>query len=104
LALLKADYFSLVLEIARKLGISEQSQVFALDILRRAREKRVTAGRHPAGLAAAALYIGCLQGNHERATQQKLADAAGVCCVVVRRDYILFWKKLDLPLPDFFEQ
>jgi transcription initiation factor TFIIB len=51
------------------------------------------------GLAAAALYIACLQSN-EKKTQKDIAEAAGVTEVTVRNRYKTLKKQLNLALPD----
>ena len=45
--------------------------------------KKESAGKDPMGLAAAALYLACLQSN-ENKTQREIADASGVTEVTVR--------------------
>jgi len=51
------------------------------------------------GLAAAALYIACLQSD-EKKTQKDIAEAAGVTEVTVRNRYKTLKKQLNLKLPD----
>jgi transcription initiation factor TFIIB len=81
-----ADPLTYVSKIAEKNGISGKAQGAAIAILREARRKRAAAGKDPMGLAAAALYIACLQHN-EKKTQKDIADAAGVTEVTVRNRY-----------------
>jgi transcription initiation factor TFIIB len=50
-------------------------------------------------LAAAALYIACLQ-NNEKKTQKDIAEAAGVTEVTVRNRYKTLRKQLHLDIPD----
>ena len=71
----------------------------AKEITLKARRKRAAAGKDPMGLAAAALYIACLQHN-ERKTQKDIAEAAGVTEVTVRNRYKALAKQLNLELPD----
>ncbi len=75
-----------VSKIASKAGISERTKRRALDILRRAKEAHMTAGKNPVGLAAAALYIACVMEN-EDTTQKDVAEAAGVTEVTIRNRY-----------------
>ena len=56
-----ADPLTYVSKIAEKNGISGKTQGAAITILAEARRKRFAAGKDPMGLAAAALYIACLQ-------------------------------------------
>ena len=94
-----ADPLTYVSKIAEKTGISGKTQGAAIQILREARRKRVAAGKDPLGLAAAALYIACLQHN-EKKTQKNIAEAAGVTEVTVRNRYKVLMKQLNLELPD----
>lgn len=88
-----------VSKIANTAHISSQCQGLALKILREARVKRVASGKDPMGLAAAALYIACLQIK-EKKTQKDIAEAAGVTEVTVRNRYKGLNRQLDLALPD----
>ena len=94
-----ADPLTYVSKIAEKNGISGKTQGAAITILADARRKRFSAGKDPMGLAAAALYIACLQ-NNEKITQKEVAEAAGVTEVTVRNRYKLLKMQLNLELPD----
>jgi transcription initiation factor TFIIB len=94
-----ADPLTYISKIAEKNQISGKTQGEAIAILRVARKKRAVAGKDPMGLAAAALYIACLQGN-EKVTQKDIADAAGVTEVTVRNRYKNLQKQLNLTVPE----
>ena len=94
-----ADPLTYVSKIAEKNGISGKAQGAAIAILREARRKRAAAGKDPMGLAAAALYIACMQHN-EKKTQKDIAEAAGVTEVTIRNRYKALKKQLNLELPD----
>jgi transcription initiation factor TFIIB len=94
-----ADPLTYVSKIAERTGISGRTQGIAIHILREARKRRASAGKDPMGLAAAALYISCLQ-NNEKKTQKDIAEAAGVTEVTVRNRYKTLKKQLNLELPD----
>jgi transcription initiation factor TFIIB len=94
-----ADALTYVSKIAERTGISGKTQGIAIRILREARDKRAAAGKDPMGLAAAALYIACLQ-NNEKKTQKDIAEAAGVTEVTVRNRYKTLKRQLKLELPD----
>jgi transcription initiation factor TFIIB len=94
-----ADPLTYVSKIAERTGISGKTQGAAIQILRDARRRRAAAGKDPMGLAAAALYIACLQ-NNEKKTQKDIAEAAGVTEVTVRNRYKTLKKQLNLELPD----
>jgi transcription initiation factor TFIIB len=51
------------------------------------------------GMAAAALYIACLQ-NNEKITQKDIAESSGVTEVTVRNRYKALKKQLNLEVPD----
>ncbi len=94
-----ADPLTYVSKIAERTGMSGKTQGIAIQILREAKKKRAAAGKDPMGLAAAALYIACLQ-NNEKKTQKDIAEAAGVTEVTVRNRYKTLKKQLGLELPD----
>lgn len=80
------DPNSKITPIALKIGISEDTQDIAGLILDAAKEHKITAGKDPMGLAAAALYIAC-QINEDSKTQKAIATAAGVTEVTIRNRY-----------------
>ncbi len=94
-----ADPLTYVSKIAEKNGVSGKTQGAAVTILAEAKRKRFSAGKDPMGMAAAALYIACLQ-NNEKVTQKDMADAAGVTEVTVRNRYKGLKKQLNLELPE----
>jgi len=94
-----ADPLTYISKIAERTGISGDTQGLAIKILRQARAKRAASGKDPMGLAAAALYIACLQ-NNEKKTQKDIAEAAGVTEVTVRNRYKSLKRQLNLSIPD----
>ena len=94
-----SDPLTYVSKIAEKTGISGKTQGAAIAILREARQKRFSAGKDPMGLAAAALYIACLQ-NAEKNTQEDSSKASGVTEVTVRNRYKDLIKQLRIEIPD----
>jgi len=94
-----ADPLTYISKIAEKTGISGKTQGLAIKILRDAKGKRAASGKDPMGLAAAALYIACLQ-NDEKKTQKDIAEAGGVTEVTVRNRYKSLKRRLGLELPD----
>ena len=58
----------------------------ALEILKRTKEGKISAGKDPMGLGAAALYVACVM-NGENKTQKDVAEAAGVTEVTIRNRY-----------------
>ena len=94
-----ADPMTYVSKIAERTGISGPTQGLAIKIIHEAKRRRAASGKDPMGLAAAALYIACLQSN-EKKTQKDIAEAAGVTEVTVRNRYKTLKKQLSLELPD----
>lgn len=84
-------------KIASRANISQRSQRAAIDLLREAERNRITAGKDPTALAAAALYITCIQGD-EKCTQKELARAAGVTEVTIRNRYKGIVEALEISL------
>lgn len=94
-----ADPLIYISKIAEKTSMSGKTQGDAIKLLREAKKKRAVAGKDPMGLAAAALYIACLE-NDEKRTQKDIAEAAGVTEVTVRNRYKTLKRQLGLELPD----
>ena len=72
-----------VARVASKIGLSEKVQRYAIEILKKAEESKISAGKNPMSLAATALYISCVKlgVNH---TQRDLAEAADITEVTIR--------------------
>ena len=77
------DPVKCVPKIASKVGIGERCQQIAIDMLRKAQEAKAAAGKSPMGLAAAALYLACIQAG-EPVTQREIANVAQVTEVTIR--------------------
>ncbi len=80
------DPMKCVARIASKASLSEKTKRKALAILKDAEEIKISAGKDPMGLAAAALYVACVL-NGENKTQKDVAEAAGVTEVTIRNRY-----------------
>jgi len=93
-----ANPLTYVSKIAEKNGISGKTQGVAIAILGEAKLKRFSAGKDPMGMAAAAIYIACLQQN-EKITQKDIAEVAGVTEVTVRNRYKELKRQLNLEIP-----
>ena len=66
--------------------MSEKTQRRAREILFRARQMGISAGKDPMGLAASALYVACTLEGEEK-TQKDVAEAARVTEVTIRNRY-----------------
>ena len=75
-----------VARIASKAGLSEKTKRYAIEILRKAEENKISSGKNPMGLAAAALYLSCVK-NGEDKTQRDVAEAASITEVTIRNRY-----------------
>jgi len=72
-----------VARIASKIGLSEKTKRYAVEILRKAEETKISAGKNPMALAATALYISCVKMG-VRHTQRDFAEAANITEVTIR--------------------
>ncbi|MHA1754532.1 MAG: transcription initiation factor IIB, partial [Candidatus Odinarchaeia archaeon] len=80
-----------------ELGVSAKVQRRAIKILEEAREKGLTSGKDPTGLAAAALYIASMLEG-ERRTQSEVSRVVAVTEVTVRNRYRELIRELNIPL------
>ncbi len=69
--------------IAAKLDLRRDTEQLAIKILRKAKERNGLSGKDPRGLAAAALYMACIQ-NDDKRIQKDVANAAGTTEVTLR--------------------
>jgi transcription initiation factor TFIIB len=69
--------------IASKLKLKRGTEQQAINILRKAAKQRALTGKDPRGLAAAALYMACIDNNDKR-IQKDVASAAGTTEVTLR--------------------
>lgn len=84
--------------IVEQLKLSGEVLKEALNILDQAKKKGLTAGKDPAGLAAAAVYIASLLKGEVR-TQKEVAMAAQVTEVTVRNRYKELARELNIKIP-----
>jgi len=81
-----ADASRCVSGIASRARMSEKTQRRAREILFRAKQTGISAGKDPMGMAASALYVACMLEG-EGKTQKDVADAAKVTEVTIRNRY-----------------
>ena len=77
------DPMKFIPSIASKLNLRRDTEQYAIDILRRAKDRRGLTGKDPRGVAAAALYMACISNNDKR-IQKDVAEAAGTTEVTLR--------------------
>jgi transcription initiation factor TFIIB len=82
-------------KVAEKAGTSGAVQGLAMQILREAKQKHITAGKDPRGVAATVLYIAC-QHKGQKMTQKEIADAADVTEVTIRNRKRELMERLDI--------
>ncbi len=80
------DPVSLVNRLGEDLGLTMYTRKAAIDILSEAKERRLTMGKIPMSLAAAAIYIASVQTG-ERRTQQQIAIPARTTPVTIRNRF-----------------
>ena len=73
-------------KIGSKLNVSEKSMREAVKVINAAHDKDEVAGKDPMGLAAAALYLGCIKCD-DHVTQRQIAMAASVTEVTIRNRF-----------------
>jgi len=81
-----ADSVQNVAKIASKVGLSEKTKRYAIEILRKAEKNDYVAGKNPMALAASALYISCVIMG-EGHSQRDFAEAADITEVTIRNRY-----------------
>ncbi len=83
---------------SNKLAISGKAEAIALKILETAKEMKLTSGRGPTGIAAAATYIATVLTN-EKKTQREIAEIANVTEVTIRNRYKELLERLFIEVP-----
>jgi len=89
------DAVDYVAKIASPLHLSAETQKKAAEVIKKAQESGITAGKDPAGLAAAGIYIASLLTKTRR-TQKEIAMAAQVTEVTVRNRYKEMLSRLNI--------
>ncbi len=92
-----ADPADFVIRFAADLKMTGRTARKAIDLVTLEKDRNQTAGKDPAGIAAACLYLaGIIEG--ERRTQKEIADKAMVTEVTVRNRYKELVKKLRIEI------
>lgn len=89
------DPVTLVNRLAENLGLTMHTRKKAIDLLVEAKQKKLTIGKIPMSLAAAAVYIASIQTG-ERRTQQQIAIPARTTPVTIRNRFKELAKGLGL--------
>jgi transcription initiation factor TFIIB len=89
------DPMKCIVKVANKASVREKTKRQALSIMEEVAKKEISAGKDPMGLAAAILYISCVQTG-ENITQIVIAHASGKTEVTLRNRYTELKGKLHL--------
>ncbi|WP_435347270.1 transcription initiation factor IIB [Haloarchaeobius sp. HRN-SO-5] len=81
-----ADPEKFVPRFASELGLSDEAERRARQLLENARETGIHSGKSPVGLAAAAIYAAALLTN-EKVTQNEVSEVANISEVTIRNRY-----------------
>ncbi|MFC6951733.1 transcription initiation factor IIB [Halorubellus litoreus] len=81
-----ADPLQYVPRFASELGLSDEGERTARELLDAAKREGLHSGKSPVGLAAAAVYAASLLAN-EKVTQSQVSDVANVSEVTIRNRY-----------------
>ncbi|WP_227131963.1 transcription initiation factor IIB [Halorubellus salinus] len=81
-----ADPLQYVPRFASELGLSDEGERTARELLESAKREGLHSGKSPVGLAAAAVYAASLLVN-EKVTQSQVSDVANVSEVTIRNRY-----------------
>ena len=83
---------------ASDLGVSNETEARARELLRTAAEQGIHSGKSPVGLAAAALYAGALLTNRQ-ITQDEVSEVADVSTVTIRNRYQELLEAQEIGVP-----
>jgi len=92
------SYVQPIDRITGNLNLSMKTAQLATEIVWVAKKEKITQGRDPKGIAAAAVYIACVL-NNEKTIQKEIADEAQVTEVTLRNRYKELREKLLFEIP-----
>ena len=90
----QVDKDNLITKYVSQLRIAGSTERLCRKVMDQAAEQRLTIGRAPEGITAAALYIAC-KLNQEDRTQGEIAKVAQITEVTIRNRYKELLKKMD---------
>ncbi|MFB6300518.1 MAG: transcription initiation factor IIB family protein, partial [Halobacteriales archaeon] len=93
-----ADPVSYVPRFASELGLSDEAERRARELLESAKEQGAHSGKSPVGLAAAAIYAAALLTN-EKVTQSEVSEVTDVSEVTIRNRYKELLEAADAVTP-----
>jgi len=80
------DSVQCIARISSRLELSERVKRYAIKVIKSAQRRKEVVGKEPMGIAAAALYLACVDYDMGL-TQKDLAEAANVTEVTIRNRY-----------------
>lgn len=83
-----SDPINSISRIASATNLSEKTKRMALDIIVKAKDHGMVAGKDPVGIAAAAVYLSSLYLG-DNCTQKNISDASGISQVTIRQRLIM---------------
>ncbi|MGC9079421.1 MAG: transcription initiation factor IIB [Nanopusillaceae archaeon] len=89
------DVVEYVHRFSSLLNLPPEVVATAVEIVEKAKQADITAGRGPAGVAAAAIYLACVKHGIQK-TQKDIAEVAGITEVTIRNRYKEMLEKLNL--------
>ena len=90
-----ADPINYVSRYAAELNLSGRATAAAKNMINEAKREKITTGKDPVSLAAAAIYISSIL-NDEQLTQAEIAEVVSVTEVTIRNRYKELVKELDI--------
>lgn len=89
------DPAEFVIRVCNLIGTSDKTRRIALNLISKAEEAKLSGGRNPMCLVAAAIYLSCEISGEDK-SQVEIAKTCGITNVSVRNNSKLFKKKLGL--------
>jgi transcription initiation factor TFIIB len=89
------DQIKCIVKVANNANLSEKTKRRAIDIMTKAAENEISAGKDPMGVAATVLYISCIKTG-EYISQKEISNVAGITEVTLRSRVKELISKLEL--------
>ncbi|MFW5912735.1 MAG: transcription initiation factor IIB [Candidatus Hadarchaeota archaeon] len=86
-----------VARFGSELDVSGEVRTKAIELIRRAQEKKLTSGKSPTATAAAAIYVASVMEGEKRA-QREVAEASNTTEVTIRNRYKEMAEELDFEI------
>lgn len=80
------DPIDCIVKVSNKANLNEKTKHTAINIIHQVDRNKTIVGKDPMGIAAAILYIACLNVDEKR-TQSEISQAAGITEMTLRNIY-----------------